>query len=102
MYWLTRAGVLLVSGLSCALLDLTVWGYTVDYVGVAGFVVADLKDLLIFSGVAMLLAEVCENPRLYWRMKTGEALRLVVAALRYSSKEVWQVVCRLRPAREKG
>lgn len=77
-----------VAGLSSALVELLLRGFTVDYLGFAGLVVADLKDFYLDIAIAALAAEIAENHAAAWRMSNRETLRHVKAALIQSAQEL--------------
>ncbi|MDT8306138.1 MAG: signal peptidase II [Anaerolineae bacterium] len=77
-----------VAGLSSAVVELVLRGFTVDYLAVAGLVVADLKDFYLDIAIAALAAEIAENHAAAWRMSTRETLHHVKAALVQSAQEI--------------
>lgn len=85
------AGIALIgfaAGLGSALVDQALRGLTVDYLGVAGLVVADLKDFYIDVAIAALFAEIAENWRAAREMSTRETIIHLQRALALSVREL--------------
>lgn len=58
-----------------AFIDVGVRGFTVDFIQLTGYVVADFKDVYLWFGAACLLAELFDAPGSYWKMSPVEFLR---------------------------
>lgn len=86
--WAAVAMVAFVAGLGSAFLDLALRGLTVDYLGIAGLVVADLKDFYIDIGIAALFAEIAENWRAARQMSSQKTAGHVKGALALSAREI--------------
>lgn len=86
--WARTALVGLVAGLGSAFIDLALRGFTVDYLGVAGLVVADLKDFYINFAFAALLGEIAENWQAAREMSTRQSINHLQQALRLSMHEL--------------
>jgi len=86
--WAGTALVGLVAGLGSALIDLAVRGFTVDYLGVAGLVVADLKDFYLYFGFAALFGEIAENWQAAREMSIRQSINHLQQALLLSMHEL--------------
>lgn len=71
------------SSLTSGFIDVGVRGFTVDFIELPGYVVADVKDVLIWFGVACLLAEMFDSPEDYWKMSLGDFLRALGRMVRF-------------------
>lgn len=60
--WTGLAFVFLAAGVLSALADQTLRGFTVDFIGLPGLFVADLKDIFLFLGVSSGLNAGLETP----------------------------------------
>lgn len=74
-FWPAAAFVFLSGGVLSALVDQTVWGFALDFVGLTHLVTADLKDINLTLGIGCLLAEAVSNPRIRWRLDPRQDLR---------------------------
>ncbi|MEJ2707065.1 MAG: signal peptidase II [Anaerolineales bacterium] len=79
--WTDLALVFITAGLSSALLDQSVRGFTIDFIEIPGFVVADFKDLYLWLASSAVFAEVLDNPDV--RLTTGPK-ESVAAARRFA------------------
>lgn len=86
--WAALALVGFVAGLGSAFIDLALRTFTVDYLGVAGLVVADLKDFYINVAVAALLAESAENWQAARALSSKQTIAHVQRALLLSGHEL--------------
>lgn len=59
--------MLLTAGVVCSLLDTSVWGYSLDYLSVPTFFVADLKDVYLDLGSGALLLYAWEKGWFRWK-----------------------------------
>jgi hypothetical protein len=82
------------AGLSSALLDQSVRGFTIDFVEIPGFVVADLKDLYLWLASSAVFAEVIDNPDV--RLTTGpkESVAAARRLARYTIQDIRNVLGR--------
>lgn len=87
-FWAGIALVGFVAGLSSAFVDLAIRGFTVDYLDVAGLVVADLKDFYLDIALAAFFAEVAENYDAARRMSNRQLLCHLKQALALSAQEL--------------
>lgn len=71
-----------------AFVDLTMRGFTVDFIDVAGLVVADFKDLYLDVAIAALSAEIAVNFSAARKIGNRETLRHLQNALQLSAREV--------------
>lgn len=67
--WIDVAFLGLFSASASWMCDTALRGRIVDFVGLPGLVTADLKDIYGTLGVAALLAETLDHPRLWWRWR---------------------------------
>ena len=86
--WTATAMVGFVAGFSSAFVELALRGYTVDYLGFAGLVVADLKDFYLDIAIAAFFAEFVENYDAARRMSSKETFLHVTGALALSAQEI--------------
>lgn len=86
--WALLALVGLVAGLGSALIDLALRGFTVDFLGVAGLVVADLKDFYVDVALAALFAEIAENWQAARATTTKQTILHLQRALLLSGREL--------------
>jgi lipoprotein signal peptidase len=86
--WAGIAMVTFFAGLSSALIEIVARGYTVDYLGFAGLVVADLKDFYLNIGIAAFFAEMAEQWPAARHISTRQALAHLGAALALSVAEL--------------
>ncbi|HEX6302955.1 MAG TPA: signal peptidase II [Anaerolineales bacterium] len=73
-------------------IDIGIRGFTLDFLDLPGYVVADLKDVLVWFGVACLLAEMLDSPEGYWKMGMGDFLRAIGRMMRYIFKRVVEAI----------
>jgi lipoprotein signal peptidase len=66
-----------------AFIDIAVRGFTLDFIQLPGYVVADLKDIYLWFGAACLIAELFDNPSGYWKMSTIEYTRAFGRMIRF-------------------
>lgn len=77
-----------VAAMSSALVDLAIRGFTVDYLNVAGLVVADLKDFYLDMAIAALMAEVAEEFAAARGISNRQLLAHLGGAFRLSAREM--------------
>jgi signal peptidase II len=94
--WPGIAMVGFVAGLGSAFIDLALRGFTVDYLGFAGLVVADLKDFYINIALAAFCAELAENWNAARRMSNRQTLGHLKQALALSAREIGALLHRAR------
>lgn len=83
-FWSETAVVCLMAGLSSAVAELALRGFTVDYFGLPGHFASDLKDILLFVFTGSFVVEALDNPRISFRWKGwGQEVR-----------DVWSLVSR--------
>lgn len=89
--WTDLALVFITAGLCSALLDQSVRGFTIDFLEIPGFVVADLKDLYLWLASSAVFAEVLDNPDV--RLTTGpkESMAAAKRFARYTIQEIREV-----------
>lgn len=71
-----------------AFVDLAFRGFTVDFIDVAGLVVADFKDVYLDVGIAALSAEIAENFSAARQISNRDTVKHVRNALQLSAREV--------------
>lgn len=91
--WADIAFVGLCAGLASWACDVGLRGYIVDYIQLPGVVTADGKDILLTTGVAALLAETLENPKISlrwegWRSEAREVVQLVRDVVRFYAEKL--------------
>jgi lipoprotein signal peptidase len=74
-FWPAAAFVLISGGVFSALVDQTIWNFTLDFINLTHLVTADLKDIDLTLGIGCLLAEATSNPRVHWRIDPRQDLR---------------------------
>ena len=90
--WADLAFLFLLGGVASALADQVLRGFTVDFIGLPGLVVADLKDIWLSLGIACLLAEALTAPP-----ADPQAVPLdLKGLLRFSAHETADLIRRLR------
>jgi len=67
--WVDVAFLGIFSGCASWIGDMALRGHIVDYISLPGLVTADLKDIFVLIGVAALVAEALDSPRLSWRWR---------------------------------
>lgn len=87
-FWPSVALVGFVAAMSSALVDLAIRGFTVDYLNVAGLVVADLKDFYLDMAIAAFMAEIAEEYAAARGMSNRQLLAHVGGAFRLSAREM--------------
>jgi hypothetical protein len=85
-----------VAGMGSAFIDLALRGFTVDYLGFAGLVAADLKDFYINIALAAFCAELAENWNAARRMSNRQTLGHLKQALALSAREIGALLHRAR------
>lgn len=90
--WVRLACTGFVAAMLSVLVDLLYRGFTVDFLDVAGLVVADFKDVYLDVAIAALFAEIAENATAARRMSTRQTLAHVKRALQLSAQELKQQV----------
>lgn len=76
------------SSFASGFIDTGLRGFTLDFFDLPGFVVADLKDVLVWFGVACLLAEMLDSPEGYWKMGMGDFLRAIGRMMRFQVRSI--------------
>lgn len=94
--WVDVALVSIVAGIGGALSDLSLRGYTLDFINLPGVTTADLKDVFVYVGVAALFAEFLENEVislrwLGWRGELEHTRRLIGDFLAFSIEELREI-----------
>ncbi len=82
-YWTDMAAIFFTAGVSSAVLDKLLRGFTLDFIGLPGLFVADLKDIYLFIGVAALLAELVSQPQTPLKISWPETRQSIARFLRY-------------------
>lgn len=77
------AFVFILAAFASAFVDIGVRGFTVDFIQLPGYVVADLKDIYLWFGIACLLAEMFDSPGAYWKMSPLEFFQSLVRMIRF-------------------
>lgn len=77
------AFVLFLAGFASAFADNGWRGFTVDFIQIPGYVVADFKDIYFWFGAACLLCEMFASPGGYWKMSLAEFLRAFGRMIHY-------------------
>lgn len=90
--WVDMTYLGLFAGLLSALCDLTLRGYTLDYLNIPGIVTADLKDLYLTLAIAAFFAEIYANPAITlrwrgWRKETQARRQLTADLIQYTRQE---------------
>lgn len=80
--WVTIAAIGMVAGAGSAFLDMVLYGYTVDFIGVVGLVVADFKDLYLDVAIVAVLVETVVHYDAAREVSSREMLWHVKEALR--------------------
>lgn len=69
------AFVFFIAAFTSAFIDISWRGFTLDFIQLPGYVIADLKDIYLWFGAACLIAELFDNPHGCWKMSTIEFVR---------------------------
>jgi lipoprotein signal peptidase len=89
--WTDLALISFIAGLSSALLDQSVRGFTIDFIDVPGFVVADLKDLYLWLASSAVFAEVLDNPAVRLSMGLQESVAAARRFAHYTLKDIRKI-----------
>jgi len=89
--WTDLALVFITAGLSSALLDQGVRGFTIDFIEIPGVVVADLKDLYLWLASSAVFAEVLDNPAVRLTMGLQESMAAARRFTRYTLQDIHKV-----------
>lgn len=81
-FWPAAAFVLLSAGVVSAVIDQSIWRFTLDYMALSGLVTADLKDIYLILGIGCVLAEAVSNLATRWGFHPREDWRELSAYLR--------------------
>ena len=92
--WVVSAYVWLMAGEVSAVMDLGLRGATVDYFSIPGHFVCDLKDIYLMIGVALVVVELVDNPRIElswkgWREEYRETRDTTVQFGRFAIKDLY-------------
>lgn len=86
--WVRLGFVGFVAAMLSSFIDLAFRGYTVDFLDVAGLVVADLKDIYLDVAMAALFAEIAENADAARQTSTRQTIVHLKRALQFSAQEL--------------
>lgn len=89
--WADLALISFIAGLSSALLDQSVRGFTIDFIEIPGFVVADLKDLYLWLASSAVFAEVLDNPAVRLSMGLQESVAAARRFTHYTLKDIREI-----------
>ncbi len=81
--WINLTRILLLAGAGSSLIDKLFFGGSLDFLGLDGLFVADLKDFYLTIGIGCVLVEVVENPEVDTKGGVGDDFWLIKDFLQF-------------------